>query len=77
MAEALGHEPTVAELVNLVRSWRDHELVPASCPSCSGPLEIHDRSARPYREWYALSCAACGFDRTVSVPLAAPIPGAS
>jgi len=77
MGEVLDHEPTVVELVGLVRMWRKDETKPVACPSCGAPLEIHDRSARPYREWYALTCGGCGFDRTVSIPLAAAVPGAS
>ena len=65
-----------AALMRLVRAWRLNETVPVACPCCmGGHLDIADRSARPYREWYALSCAACGYEQTVSVPLAAPIPG--
>ena len=64
------------ELMAIVRAWRLDEVKPVHCPDCQTPaLEISDRSARPYREWYALSCPACGFDRTVSVPLGAPVPG--
>jgi hypothetical protein len=67
---------TVGDLMPIIRAWRLNELMPVTCPACGvGHLDIADRSARPYREWYAVSCAACGFDKTVSVPLAAPIPG--
>ena len=71
------HEPTATELIGLVRAWRLNESKAAPCPLCGGPLEIADRSARPYREWYAISCSGCGLNKTVTVPLAAPIPGAS
>lgn len=61
----------------VVRAWRADETKRVGCPCCAtGALDIADRSARPYREWYALSCKACGFERTISIPLAAPIPGA-
>ena len=66
-----------SELMTIVRAWRADEFKPVHCPACQTPaLEITDRSARPYREWYALSCPACGFEKTVSVPLGAPVPGA-
>lgn len=67
---------SVAEMVPIIRIWRLDESKPVACPVCAvGHLDICDRSARPYREWYAISCPACGFEKTVSVPLAAPIPG--
>ena len=65
-----------AELIDLVRQWRRDETLPVLCPACAAPgLDIADRSARPYREWYALSCKPCGFSQTVGVALAAPVPG--
>ena len=61
----------------LIRAWRLDEASPVTCPCCAVPgLEIADRSARPYREWYAVSCRACGFEKTVTISLAAAIPGA-
>lgn len=70
-------EPTVTELIGLVRAWRGNEAASVPCPVCGAALEIADRSARPYREWYAICCSGCGLSRTVTVPLAAPIPGES
>jgi len=34
---------------------------------------IIDRSARPYAEWYALSCRSCGLDETLHIPLGPPV----
>jgi RNase P subunit RPR2 len=66
-----------AVLVELVRAWRRDETIPVVCPACLAPgLDITDRSARPYREWYALTCTPCGYTKTIGVSLAAPIPGA-
>ena len=46
-----------------------------ACPVCGKPgLAIIDRSARPYAEWYALACAACGLDETLHIPLGPPVP---
>jgi hypothetical protein len=71
-----AEEISVAEMIPIIRAWRLNEMQPAVCPSCGiGHLDIADRSARPYREWYAVSCQSCGFAKTVSIPLAAPIPG--
>ena len=68
---------SATELMPLIRAWRLNEAVPVTCPCCAAPaLEIADRSARPYREWYAVSCKQCGFEKTVSVSLAAAVPGA-
>jgi hypothetical protein len=67
----------MADLMVLIRRWREDEFKPVHCPVCSSPcLEIADRSARPHREWYALTCPACQFEQTVAVPLGAPVPGA-
>jgi RNase P subunit RPR2 len=66
-----------AELMKVVRAWQHDELKPVHCPECQTPaLEITDRSTRPYREWYVLSCPACGLERTLSLPLGAAVPGA-
>ncbi len=67
--------PTLA--LTLVRAWLQNSRPAVPCPACAAEnLTIVDRSARPYREWYALSCSSCGLAQTVSVSLAAPIPGA-
>jgi hypothetical protein len=53
--------------------WRANPDLAIACPMCrvSG-VKITDHSARPYAEWYALKCEACGLDATVNVPLAPP-----
>ena len=78
MTEREAGSIPAARLMEVVRAWRADEGKPVACPACGGEgtLEITDRSARPYREWYALSCGACGFVQTVSVALGAPVPGA-
>ncbi|MCC7251698.1 hypothetical protein [Hyphomicrobium sp.] len=46
------------------------------CPRCGhAGLALADRSARPYAEWYQLSCAGCGLDETVHIPLGPPVIG--
>jgi hypothetical protein len=73
----VGENLVTGDLIPLVRAWRLDEQRPVRCPCCAEPkLDISDRSARPYREWYALHCSSCGFERTVTVSLAAAIPGA-
>jgi hypothetical protein len=63
----------LAEAYRRVTAWRADAGAPADCPACgSAGLAIIDRSARPYAEWYALSCAACGLDETLHIPLGVP-----
>jgi hypothetical protein len=57
-----------------ITGWRSNPKHPVVCPACSREgLMIIDRSARPYAEWYALSCAACGLDETLHVALGPPV----
>ena len=59
-----------------IAAWRIAPDQPVACPLCDADgLEILDQSARPYAEWYALSCAACGLKATINVPLGPQVPG--
>ncbi len=59
-----------------IAAWRASPAEPVGCPVCDAPgVGIIDQSARPYAEWYALKCAACGLDATIQLPMAPPIPG--
>ena len=59
-----------------VTSWRLDGDRPVACPICGDlGLAITDQSARPYAEWYALSCALCGLEGTVQIPLGPPVAG--
>ena len=59
-----------------IAAWRAAPSEPVLCPLCEVPgLAIVDQSARPYAEWYALTCAACGLDATLQLPMAPPTPG--
>jgi hypothetical protein len=59
-----------------IATWRAAPSDPVACPVCEAAgLTITDQSARPYAEWYALKCAACGLDATIQLPMAPPIPG--
>ena len=45
------------------------------CPACGKVgLEIIDRSARPYAEWYVLTCWSCGLSETLNIPLGPAVP---
>jgi hypothetical protein len=58
-----------------VAAWRADPGRPVACPACGADgLQVIDRSARPHAEWYALSCAACGLQETLCIPLGAVVP---
>lgn len=72
---ALDARETAAALEE-IRTWRSDPEAAVACPRCRAPgLAIVDRSSRPYAEWYYLSCAACGLDETVHIPLGPPVMG--
>lgn len=57
-----------------IAAWRAARDQPAACPVCDAlGFSIIDQSARPYAEWYALNCSACGLHDTVHIPLAPPV----
>jgi hypothetical protein len=62
------------EAARRIGAWRASPSEPVACPACGEPgLAIIDRSARPYAEWYALACAACGLNETLNIPLGPPV----
>ena len=62
------------EAARRIASWRTDPEQAVVCVACDRPgLAIIDRSARPYAEWYALSCAACGLDETLHIALGPPV----
>ena len=66
----------MANALPRILAWRVDPDAPVICPRCDKPdLNVIDRSARPYAEWYALSCPACGLDVTVNIPLGPPVMG--
>ena len=59
-----------------IAAWRAAPDQPVACPVCEAAgLAILDHSARPYAEWYALTCAACGLNATLHLPLGPQVPG--
>jgi hypothetical protein len=59
-----------------IAAWRADPSQTVACPLCeTAGLVILDQSARPYAEWYALTCAACGLDASLQLPMAPPFPG--
>jgi hypothetical protein len=72
----LTAEETQIALAAIAR-WRQDPEASAACPRCGAAgLEIIDRSARPYAEWYALACGACGLEASLHIPMSPPSPGA-
>jgi hypothetical protein len=62
-------------MMQRIAAWRNDSKQPVACPACSKEgLVIVDRSARPYAEWYALTCSACGLSETVHVALGPTVP---
>jgi hypothetical protein len=56
-----------------IAAWRADPANPVACPACGREgLTISDRSARPYAEWYVLSCSACGLNDALQIPLSPP-----
>ena len=75
MPEARPPEKMPAALTRIA-TWRSAPAEPVACPVCEATgLAIVDRSARPYAEWYSLSCSACGLDTDIHIPMAPPFPG--
>lgn len=56
-----------------VRAWRQNPGSVQACPVCgSKDLDIADRSARPYAEWYVLTCPKCSLEAAIQLPMAGP-----
>jgi hypothetical protein len=61
----------IAKALPRIMAWRVDPDAPVSCPRCEAAgVTLIDRSARPYAEWYAMSCPACSLDVTIHIPLA-------
>jgi transcription elongation factor Elf1 len=44
-----------------------------ACPACeSAGLSVVDQSARPFVEWYKLTCKACGLSENLQLVMPAP-----
>ncbi len=67
----LANANDLAAALARIAQWRGHPSRTLECPLCGAPgLVVVDRSARPHAELYHLSCARCGLDDNVNVPLA-------
>ena len=75
MAEDAG-QLTAAEANRVlagITAWRAEPEAAVDCPRCGrSGLQVVDCSARPYAEWYALTCAHCGLDAMLNIPMAPP-----
>jgi hypothetical protein len=75
----MAPQPLPADKVRLaldrINAWRIDPAASVACPVCEAAgLQIIDQSARPYAEWYALSCPACGLTTTINVPMSPHMP---
>jgi hypothetical protein len=61
------------EALGQIAAWRQHPAREVPCPACSASgLSITDQSARPFVEWYALSCEACGLSEMLQLVMPTP-----
>ena len=75
MSSMLPADKTLIALQRIA-AWRAAPDQPVACPVCEAAgVDIVDQSARPYAEWYALTCPACGLNATLDLPLGPQIPG--
>jgi hypothetical protein len=66
-------EDETRRVADVVAQWRRDPEAPVYCPRCGEEgLCVIDRSARPFAEWYVVSCAGCQLETTLQVPLAGP-----
>jgi len=64
----------LGKAISAIAAWRTCPERAVACPVCGrAGLAIIDRSARPHAEWYALSCADCGLDEALHIPLGPPV----
>lgn len=76
MAQRALPAEKVGVAVQRIAAWRASPDQPVACPACDASgLKIVDQSARPYAEWYALTCEACGLNASLQLPMAPPNPG--
>ena len=61
------------EVLIRIAAWRQAPASDVACPVCSTTgLSIIDQSARPFVEWYALSCKACGLSEMLQLVMPTP-----
>jgi hypothetical protein len=54
-----------------ISAWKSDPDAALACPRCEAAgLELEDRSARPYAEWFHLKCGACGLEVSMHLPQA-------
>ena len=74
-AEGPQSQDEANRIAEAVAQWRADPDNPVFCPRCGlEGLCVIDRSARPYSEWYVISCAACQLETTLQIPMAPPAP---
>ncbi len=71
----LTREETARAMTSIAH-WRQDTTSAIACPCClANGAGVADLSARPYTEWYRITCPACGLDATLAIPLGPGVPG--
>lgn len=51
-----------------IRLWEGDKSKLPNCPLCEAPgMTVVDQSARPYSEWYRVTCSHCGLEDTIHI----------
>ncbi|MCB1520147.1 MAG: hypothetical protein KDJ37_06175 [Hyphomicrobiaceae bacterium] len=67
--------PEFERAIDRLREFQRDSSAEINCPRCDAPgVEIIDQSARPYAEWYAFKCPACGLEDAIQIPMSAHRP---
>ena len=55
----------------VISAWKSNPDVEHACPRCGETgLGVVDNSARPYAEWFQLTCGHCDLDVAMHLPQA-------
>ncbi len=55
----------------VITAWKNDPAAELACPKCFHPgIKLVDQSARPYAEWFELSCDQCGLAVALHLPQA-------
>ena len=64
----INNQDVMRVAMRRIRIWESDKSKPVSCPMCEAPgLGIIDQSARPYSEWYHVTCSHCGLDDKIHI----------
>ena len=61
------------EVLRRIAEWKRESGGEIACPACNAEgLSVVDQSARPFVEWYKLTCRACGLSETLQLVMPTP-----